>query len=175
MVREISAGGAVVRHMAGKWWVAVIEPRKESPPAKRPGAKQKSQKVTLALPKGLVDPGEKPEATARREIREETGVDAELVSKLTDIKYVYTRSWGDRERVFKIVSFYLFRYRSGEIGRIAPEMEVEVKQALWLPLEEAAKKLAYGGEKDVVRRACEYVAAHPDLQISRPPAYHTEA
>jgi 8-oxo-dGTP pyrophosphatase MutT (NUDIX family) len=163
MVREISAGGAVVRRMAGKWWVAAIEPRTEPSPAKRPAAKQKSQKVTLALPKGLVDPGEKPEATAQREIREETGVEAELVTKLTDIKYVYTRSWGDRERVFKIVSFYLFRYRNGEIGKISPEMEIEVKQALWLPLEEAGKKLAYSGEKDVARRAGEYVAAHPDL------------
>jgi 8-oxo-dGTP pyrophosphatase MutT (NUDIX family) len=162
MVREISAGGVVVRRMAGKWWVAVIEPRKEPRPGKRPGAKQKSQKVTFALPKGLVDPGEKPETTAQREIREETGVDAGLVAKLADIKYVYTRSWGDRQRVFKVVSFYLFRYRGGEIGKISPEMEVEVKQALWLPLEEAAKKLAYSGEKEVARRACDYLAAHPD-------------
>jgi 8-oxo-dGTP pyrophosphatase MutT (NUDIX family) len=163
MVREISAGGAVVRHMAGKWWLAVIEPRKEPAPSKRPGAKQKSQKVTLALPKGLVDPGEKPETAAQREVREEVGIEVDLVAKLADIKYVYTRSWGDRERVFKIVSFYLFRYRSGEIGKIAPEMEIEVKQALWLPLEEAAQKLAYSGEKDVIRKARDYVATHPRL------------
>jgi 8-oxo-dGTP pyrophosphatase MutT (NUDIX family) len=162
MVREISAGGAVVRRMAGKWWVAVIEPRKEPQPAKRPGAKQKSQKVTFALPKGLVDPGEKPEAAAQREIREETGVEADLVAKLADIKYVYTRTWGDRQRVFKIVSFFLFRYRRGGIGKISPGMEVEVKRALWLPLEEAERQLAYSGEKEVARRAGEYLAAHPD-------------
>jgi 8-oxo-dGTP pyrophosphatase MutT (NUDIX family) len=66
----------------------------------------------LALPKGLVDPGEKPLETALREVQEETGVTAELIAKLADIKYVYTRSWGDGSRVFKIVSFYLMRYRS---------------------------------------------------------------
>ncbi len=118
--------------------------------------------MTFALPKGLVDPGEKPEAAAQREIREETGVEADLVAKLADIKYVYTRTWGDRQRVFKIVSFFLFRYRRGEIGKISPGMEVEVKRALWLPLEKAERQLAYSGEKEVARRAGEYLAAHPD-------------
>ena len=64
----------------------------------------------MALPKGLVDAGEKPDQTALREVREETGLTATLVTKLIDIKYVYVRSWGDKQRVFKIVSFYLLRY-----------------------------------------------------------------
>jgi 8-oxo-dGTP pyrophosphatase MutT (NUDIX family) len=119
--------------------------------------------MLLALPKGLVDPGEKPEQTAVREVAEETGLTAVPVTKLGDTKYAYVRTWGGKERVFKIVSFYLFRYEAGEIDEIAPEMRIEVKRALWIPLEDATRKLAYRGEKDMVRRAQAYLAAHPEL------------
>ncbi|HWY55039.1 MAG TPA: NUDIX domain-containing protein [Terriglobales bacterium] len=164
MIREISAGGVVVRHTPEGWQMAAIEPRKESVvPLAGSARKKTSQKMLLALPKGLVDPGEKPEQTAIREIVEETGLTAVPVTKLGDIKYAYVRSWGDNERVFKIVSFYLFRYQSGEIDEIAPEMRIEVKRALWIPLEDAARKLAYRGEKDMVRRAEAYLEAHPEL------------
>lgn len=157
MAREISAGGVVIRKAENGWEVAVIEPQKE-PEVPKPGSRPKSQKVLLALPKGLVDPGEKPQETALREVREETGITATLVGKLTDIKYVYVRTWGDQERVFKIVSFYLLRYKSGTIDDISPDMRIEVKRALWLPIEEAAKKLSYSNEKKVIRMAQEYLA-----------------
>jgi len=164
MIREISAGGVVVRHTPEGWQMAVIEPQKESTASLPDNPRKKtSQKMLLALPKGLVDPGEKPEQTAVREVVEETGLTAVRVTKLGDIKYVYIRSWGDNERVFKIVSFYLFQYQSGQIDDIAPEMRIEVKRALWIPLEEAAQKLAYRGEKDMVRRAEAYLKAHPEL------------
>jgi 8-oxo-dGTP pyrophosphatase MutT (NUDIX family) len=164
MVREISAGGVVVRGRAGVWWIAVIEP------AGAPGrAKDQSQaaatktKPVFALPKGLVDPGEKPLETALREVYEETGVTAELITKLGDIKYVYTRAWGDGQRVFKIVSFYLMRYRSGRIDEIAPEMRIEVAKARWIPLSDAPQLLAYKGEKQMSQRALEYMEKHAQL------------
>ena len=161
MVREISAGAVVVRQTAEGWFVAAIEPQRTAS-AFRP-TKKASQKMLLALPKGLVDPGEKPEQTALREVLEETGLTATLVAKLGDIKYVYVRSWGDQQKVFKIVSFYLFRYESGRIDEISPEMRVEVQRSLWIPLEEATRKLAYRGERDMVRRAQEYLKSHPDI------------
>jgi 8-oxo-dGTP pyrophosphatase MutT (NUDIX family) len=164
MIREISAGGVVVRHAPEGWQMAVIEPQKESAPAlPGKGRQKRSQKMLLALPKGLVDPGEKPEQTAVREVVEETGITAVPVTKLGDIKYAYVRTWGDKARVFKIVSFYLFRYESGEIDKIAPEMRIEVKRALWIPLQDADAKLAYRGEKDMVRRAQAYVKDHPEF------------
>jgi 8-oxo-dGTP pyrophosphatase MutT (NUDIX family) len=164
MVREISAGGVVVRRIDEEWQMAVIEPQKESAAVLSGDAKKKtSQKMLLALPKGLVDPGEKPEQTATREVVEETGLTAVPVTKLGDIKYAYVRTWGGKERVFKIVSFYLFRYQSGQIDEIAREMRIEVKHALWIPLEDAVRKLAYRGEKDMVRRAQAYLKAHPEL------------
>jgi 8-oxo-dGTP pyrophosphatase MutT (NUDIX family) len=164
MVREISAGGVVVRRTSAGWHMAVIEPRKEPSKAAPAVARKKtSQKMLLALPKGLVDPGEEPEQTAVREVAEETGITAVPVTKLGDTKYAYVRTWGGRERVFKIVSFYLFRYQSGEIDKIAPDMRIEVKRALWIPLEEASARLAYQGEKDMVRRAQAYLKDHPDF------------
>src|SRR5690348_14067179 len=122
MVREFSAGGVVVRKSGDGWEVAVIEPQKEPSGSAQTAKKKAAKKQVLALPKGLVDPGEKPEQTALREVREETGVAAALITKLTDIKYVYVRSWGDKQRVFKVVSFYLLRYEEGEIDDIKPEM-----------------------------------------------------
>ena len=161
MVREISAGGVVVKRSSESWEMAVIEPQTEASSA-RP-ARKTSRKVVLGLPKGLVDPGEKPEQTALREVHEETGLIATLITKLADIKYVYVRSWGDQQRVFKIVSFFLLRYQSGEIDDVSREMRVEIRRAFWIPGEEAARRLAYRGERDVVRRALLYLKSHPEV------------
>jgi len=155
MAREISSGGVVLRAISGVWHVALIEPRKDSPPAGKPA--RRASRAILALPKGLVDPGESPQAAAIREVEEETGIIAEVITKLTDIKYVYVRTWSNNERVFKIVSFYLLRYVSGEIDEIAPEMRIEVKRAMWLPLAEAPRQLAYGNERKVIQLAEEYL------------------
>ncbi len=164
-MREISAGGVVIRKRDEAWWMAAIEPPGEAEPATTaPKTSKRKAKPVLALPKGLVDPGEKPAETALREVFEETGIVADLVAKLDDIKYVYSRSWGDGQRVFKIVSFYLMFYRSGRIDQIAPEMRIEVARASWIPLEDAPKLLAYKGEKQMARRAQEYLVSHPELQ-----------
>jgi 8-oxo-dGTP pyrophosphatase MutT (NUDIX family) len=158
MPREISAGGVVVRAGANGWEMAVIEPQQndnEKATGKAPA------KQVLALPKGLVDPGEKPEETAVREVFEETGIRGRILSKLTDIKYVYVRTWGDKQRVFKIVSFYLLRYETGNIDEVSPEMRIEVKRAFWVPLDGAERKLRYRGEREVVQLAQKYMQAHP--------------
>lgn len=161
MAREISSGGVVVREVAGTWHAALIEPQKEN--SKATETPQKKTRAILALPKGLVDAGEKPQATAVREVREETGIVAQVVVKLADIKYVYIRTWGDGEKVFKVVSFYLLRYVSGEIDDVTPEMRIEVKRALWVPMGEAASQMAYSQERKVVRQAQEYLATHEIL------------
>jgi 8-oxo-dGTP pyrophosphatase MutT (NUDIX family) len=163
MPREISAGGVVVRHSGDGWEMAAIQPQRELPVGNLASARKKTPpKMLLALPKGLVDAGEKPEQTAVREVREETGLTAAVITKLRDIKYVYVRTWGDQQRVFKIVSFYLLRYVSGEIDNINSEMRIEVKQAMWIPFEGAAAKLSYRGEREVVQAAQEYLKLHPE-------------
>jgi 8-oxo-dGTP pyrophosphatase MutT (NUDIX family) len=175
MVREISAGGVLIRKRDGIWMMAAIEPagdasssgdsasstgRSASRAAK---STRKPKGPVVALPKGLVDPGEKAVETALREVCEETGIVAEFIAKLGDTKYVYTRSWGDQQRVFKIVSFYLMRYRSGRINDIAPAMRIEVARAFWIPLQDAASMLAYKGEKQMAVLAEKYVLAHSEL------------
>jgi 8-oxo-dGTP pyrophosphatase MutT (NUDIX family) len=164
MTREISAGGVVMREIDGAWHVALIEPQKEGLAAAKK-VRQRTRAM-LCLPKGLIDPGEKSEAAAIREVFEETGIVAEVVTKLVDLRYVYVRTWSDGERVFKVVSFYLMRYISGEIDDVTKEMRIEVKRALWVPLETASKQMAYSGERKVVLQAREHVAAH-DLTSTR--------
>jgi 8-oxo-dGTP pyrophosphatase MutT (NUDIX family) len=168
MIREISSGGVVVRHKDGAWWMAAIQPAGDAaPPKPRSSSKRQTippkYKTTLCLPKGLVDPGEKALEAALREVREETGITASSITKLADIKYMYVRSWSDGERVFKIVSFYLLRYEAGEIDNISEDMRVEVVKALWVPLADAPKLLAYKGEKQMARQALEYLEAHADV------------
>jgi 8-oxo-dGTP pyrophosphatase MutT (NUDIX family) len=128
----------VVRTIRGRPMVAAIRP-------------QGKPEGVWALPKGNLDPGEKPEETAVREVFEETGVHGHLVEKLGDVKYTYTRR--DGERVFKIVSFYLLRAGRGRIGDIDERMRVEVAEARWLPLDDAPRLLAYGGEREMVQKA----------------------
>jgi len=114
----------------------------------RPGGKPEG---VWALPKGNLDPGEKPAETALREVYEETGVHGHLVEKLGDVKYTYTRRGG--VRVFKIVSFYLLSAGSGRLGEIEERMRIEVAEARWLPLDDAPRLLAYGGEREMVQKA----------------------
>ena len=137
MRREFSAGGVVVRRLRGELVVAAV----------RPAGKDEG---VWALPKGLVHRGEEPELTALREVAEETGVEGRLVSKLGDIRYVYT--WAG-ERIFKVVSFYLVRYRAGRIGNVPPEHAHEVAEARWLSLADAPRLLAYKGEREMAARA----------------------
>jgi 8-oxo-dGTP pyrophosphatase MutT (NUDIX family) len=135
VIREFSAGGVVVRRMQGRPFVAVVRVRDG----------------ILALPKGHPNCDESPAAAARREVREETGVDADLVGKLGDIRYWYARGG---KRVMKMVSFFLFRYRSGNVA----DHDQEVEEALWIPLEEAPGRLAYQGEREMVESALSRLA-----------------
>ena len=137
MRREFSAGGILVRRLRGRWWFAAIRPRGKA-------------EGVWALPKGLIEAGQKGPETALREVWEETGVEGTLVSKLGDVRYVYT--W-QGERVFKVVSFFLVRARRGRIGELPPGMELEVAEARWLPLDDAPSLLAYKGEQDMARTA----------------------
>jgi 8-oxo-dGTP pyrophosphatase MutT (NUDIX family) len=135
MIREFSAGGVVVRRFRGRPFAAVVRVREG----------------VLALPKGHPDKGESAAETARREVREETGLDSELVEKLGDIRYWYSR---DDQRVMKTVSFFLFRYRSGSVG----DHDDEVEAAEWIPLDEAPQRLAYDGERKMAAAAVEALA-----------------
>jgi 8-oxo-dGTP pyrophosphatase MutT (NUDIX family) len=133
-----------VRRLHGRWMFAAINPQG------RPG-------TLWALPKGVIDAGERAEQTALREIEEETGARGRSLGKLGDVRYVFTQSWGPPgergQRVFKVVSFFLVRYAAGRLGAISEEMRREVAEARWFPLEQAEQVLAYKGEREMAVKA----------------------
>jgi 8-oxo-dGTP pyrophosphatase MutT (NUDIX family) len=133
MPSEFSAGGVV---MNADREVIVIVPTRRAADGSR----------VLALPKGHPDGRESPLQAALREVREEAGVQTEVVETLGEVRYWYQR--GGR-RIAKVVEFFLLRYVSGDVA----DHDHEVEQARWVPAAEAAETLTYAGERDMVRRA----------------------
>ena len=104
------------------------------------------------LPKGGLEAGETPEQAAAREVREEAGVEAELVAELGAVRYWYMRAG---RRIAKQVDFFLFRYRCGDVD----DHDHEVEHARWMPLAEAARALTYEGERRMAALALSQIAA----------------
>lgn len=139
---QVSSGGVAFRRVDNAVEVALV--------LVGPRAKPRWQ-----LPKGLVDPGETPEITAVREVREEAGVETELVAPLDTVEYwYYGTEDGSRVRYHKRVHFFLLRYLSGDVAR----HDHEVRQARWVALGEAAEMLAFASERRVVERAAGMLA-----------------
>jgi 8-oxo-dGTP pyrophosphatase MutT (NUDIX family) len=132
-LRELSYGGVVVRGDVndGTAELATIVPR---------------GKRALALPKGGPNPDEAPEATALREVREETGLTTTVRAQLGDVTYWYRRSG---RRVRKTVRFFLCDFVEGSVD----DHDHEVTEARWIPLLEAETALTYPGERKMVQRA----------------------
>ena len=133
--REISAGCVVYRTSDGLTEVALIQPR---------------DRKAWALPKGIIEPGEAPEAAAEREAREETGLSGSILSKIDTIKYSYMAKWEKPPaRVFKIVTFYLLRFTDGDPSR----HDREVDRVEWFPIDKAIANASYPQEKTIIRKA----------------------
>jgi len=134
--RQVSAGGVAFRRPGGTVEVAIIRPRGTD---------------RWQLPKGIVDPGESPEVTARREVREEAGVDGDVVTPIEEIQYWYvgTDADGVRVRFHKSVHFFLIAYRGGDVR----DHDHEIAEARWVPVGEAAQILAFKNERLVVEKA----------------------
>jgi 8-oxo-dGTP pyrophosphatase MutT (NUDIX family) len=138
---QISAGGVVFRRSDSLVEVALISV----------GDKNRWQ-----LPKGLVDAGEGAQEAAVREAREETGLETELVAPIEKIEYwYYSTNRGGRVRFHKFVHFFLLRYLSGDVR----DHDAEVNEARWVEIDEALALLAFAGERKVVARAREMIAA----------------
>ncbi len=102
------------------------------------------------LPKGLVDKGESTEDAAVREVREEAGIETDLVERLDKVEYWYF--WnedGERVRYHKFVYFYLLRYKAGDVS----DHDHEVNEARWFNIDEAINVLAFDSEKKIVEKA----------------------
>lgn len=136
--REISSGGIIYRKMDDAIEVAIAS-----------RTTQRGKKV-WCLPKGWVEKGESLEETAQREVKEETGLNGEVVGKIGDIQYwFYSRD--ERCRIFKTVHFFLLTYLEGDVS----DHDFELDEVRWMPLEEAEEKLSFKTEKEIMRKAGE--------------------
>jgi len=137
---QVSAGGVTYRwkHSGPEAAIVLIKP-----------------KLRWQLPKGIVDPGESPEVTAVREVREEAGIETDLLELIETIEYWY-RSFrkGKPVRYHKFVHFYLLEYRSGDVA----DHDHEIKEARWVRFEEAIEMLAFKSERQVAEKAREMLA-----------------
>src|SRR6185295_9303842 len=137
--REISAGCVVYRTSDGLTEVALIQPR---------------DRKAWALPKGLIEPGEPPEAAAQREAREETGLSGTILNRIDTIKYSYMAKWEKPPtRVFKIVTFYLLKYTDGDPS----QHDREVDRVEWFPINDAISTASYPQEKAILRKAMQLI------------------
>lgn len=126
-----SAGGAVLARQDGCLMVALIRTHGNT---------------RYGLPKGTIDEGEVPEQTAVREVREETGLSAEVLCHLDEIDYHFK---AHQILIHKYVDFYLMRYTGGDL---VPQLE-EVDDAVWIPVDRAVSVLSFDSERRVIERA----------------------
>jgi len=113
-------------------------------------------KLRWQLPKGIVDPGESPEVTAVREVKEEGGVETERLSLIETIEYWYRSTKnGKPVRFHKFVHFYLLEYRSGDVAN----HDHEVEEARWVSFDEALEMLEFKSEREVVEKALDMIKA----------------
>jgi len=139
-VEQVSAGGAAFRFEKEVYEVAIIAV----------GSNRRWQ-----LPKGLIDAGESAETAALREVREEAGIETELLAPIEKIEYWYFgEQRGERMRFHKSVHFYLLAYRRGEVEN----HDAEVIEARWVNAVEAIEMLAFKGEKVVLEKALKMIS-----------------
>lgn len=105
-------------------------------------------KVQWTLPKGMLEPGESPEETALREVREETGISTEILRRLGTIDYWFVAR-DEGARYHKFVHYFLMRPTGGDTA----DHDDEVIEVRWFPFAEAEALCAFENERDLIRTA----------------------
>ncbi|HET6371216.1 MAG TPA: NUDIX hydrolase [Nitrospiria bacterium] len=138
--RHTSSGGVIFRERDALIDVALISHHNQR------------GKIVWCLPKGTVEKGETLEETARREIREETGLEGRIIERVGEIQYWFF-SKEEQARIFKTVHFYLLEYLSGS----EKDHNYEVEEARWVPVQEALGMLTHDSERGILEKASRYL------------------
>ena len=136
--REFSAGGAVYKkdNDGLKWLVC-----------------KHSGYHKWVLPKGLIEEGQTIEETAIREVKEEGGVEAKILGRVGYSKYIYTF---EKEKIFKVVTYFLMTYISGD----PKDHDFEMEDAGWFLPEEALKTLSFSQDKNLLKQVLLFRSNH---------------
>ena len=110
------------------------------------------KKGHTSIPKGHIEPGETEEETALREIFEETGLSVTL-----DTGFRTVVNYSPKEGVSKDVVFFAAEAAAGAVT----EQRCEVTRAVFLPPAEAIAAMTYESDREIIRRACEYLRSQP--------------
>lgn len=137
---QVSSGGIIFRRRGGKVEIALIAVKGGN---------------VWCLPKGIVDKGENPEETALREVREETGLTGRILGRIGSISYWYFIK-EENAKCKKTVDFYLMEYEKGS----TKDHDWEVDEASWVPIEEAAERASYKGDRRIIEKAKEMITEH---------------
>ena len=128
--RAVSAGGVVLAELRPDAQVALVAHRSAR------GSLQ------WTLPKGAQEPGESVGQTALREVREETGLEPELVGPLDTIDYWFV--WApEQTRYHKFVHYFLMRAIGGDFA----EHDHEMEDAAWFEPAQARRQMSFANER----------------------------
>ncbi len=137
---EVSYGVVPVRSLESEWQVLLI----------------KNRGGHWGFPKGHPEGDESPIETARRELREETGVvDCEIADAPVFIEEFDLEK--DGEQIHRRIEFYLGRVGTGDLAVESSE----VHEFEWLPFDKALDRLTYPQSKHVLRDVIEYLTNSP--------------
>ncbi len=112
------------------------------------------------LPKGRVEKNEDLYHAAVREVHEESGVKAEPVKYIGQIKYHFEYGWVDREKVVKTVHWFLMKSQNMDCIPLKKEGFIEAK---YIHFKRAPEMARYEDEKKVIKRAEVELEALKDL------------
>ena len=104
------------------------------------------------FPRGLIEKGEKLEETARREIREEVGIeDIKFIPGFKEWIKFFFKFKG--KTIMKIATFLLTETKTKEV-----KLSFEHQDYVWLEYKEALEKLTYKNSKDILKKANDFLS-----------------